>query len=68
VNVQPAQVVFVSGGTEANNLFIRGAAAYLKPGQVVVSAVEHPCVAKPAQDWGARLDASKNLRRIRRSG
>ena len=52
VNVQPAQVVFVSGGTEANNLFIRGAAAYLKPSQVVVSAVEHPCVAKPAQDLG----------------
>jgi len=50
VNVQPGQVVFVSGGTEANNLFIRGAAAILKPGQVVVSAVEHPCVAKPAQD------------------
>jgi cysteine desulfurase len=50
VNVQPAQVVFVSGGTEANNLFIRGAAAYLKPSQVAVSSVEHPCVAKPAQD------------------
>jgi cysteine desulfurase len=50
VNVQPVQVVFVSGGTEANNLFIRGAAAYLKPSQVVVSAIEHPCVAKPAQD------------------
>jgi cysteine desulfurase len=50
VNVQPVQVVFVSGGTEANNLFIRGAAAYLKPGQVVVSAIEHPCVARPAQD------------------
>jgi cysteine desulfurase len=50
VNVQPVQVVFVSGGTEANNLFIRGAAAYLKPSQVVVSSIEHPCVAKPAQD------------------
>jgi len=50
VNVQPVQVVFVSGGTEANNLFIRGAAAYLKPSQVVVSAIEHPCVARPAQD------------------
>lgn len=50
VNVQPAQVVFVSGGTEANNLFIRGAAAYLKPSQVAVSGIEHPCVAKPAQD------------------
>ena len=50
VNVQPAQVVFVSGGTEANNLFIRGAASCLKPAQVAVSAIEHPCVAKPAQD------------------
>lgn len=50
VNVQASQVVFVSGGTEANNLFIRGAAAYLKPTQVVVSGIEHPCVAKPAQD------------------
>lgn len=50
VNVQPSQVVFMSGGTEANNLFIKGAAAYLKPTQVAVSAIEHPCVAKPAQD------------------
>jgi cysteine desulfurase len=50
VNVQPSQVVFVSGGTEANNLFIKGAAAYLKPSQIAVSAIEHPCVAKPAQD------------------
>jgi len=50
VNVQASQVVFVSGGTEANNLFIRGAAGYLKPTQVVVSGIEHPCVAKPAQD------------------
>jgi cysteine desulfurase len=50
VNVQPAQVIFVSGGTEANNLFIKGAAGYLKPAQVAVSAIEHPCVAKPAQE------------------
>ena len=50
VNVQPAQVIFVSGGTEANNLFVKGAAGYLKPSQIAVSAVEHPCVAKPAQE------------------
>jgi cysteine desulfurase len=50
VNAQPSQVVFVSGGTEANNLFIKGAAGYLKPSQVAVSAIEHPCVAKPAQE------------------
>jgi len=50
VNVQPVQVIFVSGGTEANNLFIKGAAGYLKPSQIAVSAIEHPCVAKPAQE------------------
>jgi cysteine desulfurase len=50
VNVQPSQVIFVSGGTEANNLFIKGAAGYLKPTQVAVSAIEHPCIAKPAQE------------------
>jgi cysteine desulfurase len=50
VNVQPTQVIFVSGGTEANNLFIKGAAGYLKPTQIAVSAIEHPCIAKPAQD------------------
>jgi cysteine desulfurase len=50
VNVQPSQVVFVSGGTEANNFFIKGAAGYLKPSQIAVSAIEHPCVAKPAQE------------------
>ena len=48
VGVQAAQVVFTSGGTEANNLFIQGAAASLSPSQVVVSAIEHPCVVKAA--------------------
>ena len=50
VNVQPPQVVFTSGGTESNNLFIKGAAGYLKPTQIALSAIEHPCVAKPAQE------------------
>lgn len=50
VGAQPAQVVFTSGGTEANNLFIRGMAAGMKPGQVAVSSIEHPCVTAPAQD------------------
>ena len=30
VGAQPSQVIFTSGGSEANNLFIRGAADYLK--------------------------------------
>jgi cysteine desulfurase len=48
VNAHPTEVVFTSGGSEANNLFIKGAAASLKPGLLAVSAVEHPCILKPA--------------------
>lgn len=48
VGVQASQVVFVSGGTEANNMFVKGMAAYLKPTQIAISAIEHPCVLKPA--------------------
>jgi cysteine desulfurase len=59
VGVQPSQVVFTSGGSEANNLFVRGASAGLKPGRIAVSSIEHPCVMKPAQDlaragWAVR--------------
>lgn len=54
VNAHPSQVVFVSGGTEANNLFIKGAAAALKPSRIAVSAIEHPCVARPAQELRMR--------------
>ncbi|MCE5182534.1 MAG: cysteine desulfurase [Betaproteobacteria bacterium] len=50
VGAHPSQVYFVSGGTEANNLLIKGAAARLQPSQVAVSAVEHPSVIKPAQE------------------
>jgi cysteine desulfurase len=50
VGAQPSQVTFVSSGSEANNLFVKGAAAFLKPSQIAVSAVEHSCVANPAKE------------------
>lgn len=49
VNAHPTEVVFTSGGSESNNLFIKGAAASFKPGLLAVSAIEHPCVIKPAR-------------------
>ncbi|ARO87266.1 aminotransferase class V-fold PLP-dependent enzyme [Nitrosospira lacus] len=64
VGVQPAQVVFTSGGSEANNLFIQGAAGYLKPAQIIVSAVEHPCVMRAAQEVARGANGKWNLRRL----
>jgi cysteine desulfurase len=45
----PTEVVFTSGGSEANNLFIKGAATSFAPGLVAISAIEHPCVREPAR-------------------
>ena len=59
VNAHPTEIVFTSGGSESNNLFIKGAAASLTPGMLALSAIEHPCVLKPAvqlarQGWQVR--------------
>ena len=43
------EVIFTSGGSEANNLFLKGAAATMKPGGVAISRIEHPCVREPAR-------------------
>lgn len=69
VNAHPTEIVFTSGGSETNNLFLKGAAAVLKSGLLAVSAVEHPCVLKPAaqlarQGWAVRhvaVDGSGKL-------
>ncbi|HNV87973.1 MAG TPA: cysteine desulfurase family protein [Methylotenera sp.] len=42
------QVVFTASGTEANNFAVHGICSNLAPKQVLTSAVEHPCVSRPA--------------------
>ena len=69
VNAHPTEVVFTSGGSESNNLFIKGAAASFKPGLLAVSASEHPCVIKPArqlvrQGWQLRELAVDTVGRV----
>jgi len=46
VGAQPAQVIFTSGGTEANNLAL---AASGSEAGLAISAIEHPSIAEPAQ-------------------
>lgn len=42
------QIVFTSGGTEANHLAIFGATQHLQPGRLLISSIEHPAVTAPA--------------------
>jgi cysteine desulfurase len=41
------EVVFTSGGTEANNLAVLGLAGEATTGHVVATAIEHPAVSEP---------------------
>jgi cysteine desulfurase len=54
VGAHPTEVVFTSGGSEANNLFIKGAAACMTAGCLAISAIEHPCVREPARALARR--------------
>jgi cysteine desulfurase len=49
VGAHPTQVLFTSGGTEADNLAIQGITAAHVPSGIAVSAIEHPAVFRPAQ-------------------
>ncbi len=53
LGVEPREIIFTSGGTEANNTVFAG---LLQPGDhVVTSAIEHPCVQRPLErlaKWG----------------
>jgi cysteine desulfurase len=60
IDCTPAEVFFTSGGTEANNLAIRGTAA-ANPGrrQIVTSVIEHPATSGPCaylESQGYRVD------------
>ena len=54
VSAQPAQIIFTSGGTEANNLALIGAVVKKASPGIAVSAVEHPSVLEPALWVGRR--------------
>jgi cysteine desulfurase len=59
VGAQASQVIFTSGGTEANNLALHAVTAGRTPGHLAVSAIEHPSVleaARALQKSGWRLD------------
>ena len=56
LGAEPGELIFTSGGTEANNLAIFGLVGnHMLPGHLVSSPIEHPAVAEAV----ARLEAEK---------
>ena len=50
IGAEPQEIVFTSGGTEANNLAIRGVTAGLASKRhIVTSVIEHPATANPCR-------------------
>jgi len=59
VGARAEQVVFTSGGTEANNLLLKGFAAAVPGARIAVSNIEHMSMLEPAQalsQQGVRID------------
>ncbi|MDT0619156.1 cysteine desulfurase family protein [Salinisphaera sp. P385] len=48
VGAHPGQVVFTAGGTEADNMALKGLSA-CRPGRLLYSAIEHPAVLETAE-------------------
>jgi cysteine desulfurase len=47
IGAQPSEIVFTSGGTEADNLAIKGPALAEEGGHIITSTIEHPAVLVP---------------------
>ena len=56
INARPNEIVFTSGGTESNNLAVRGLAEANRHrgGHIVTSAIEHPAVRSVCEDLEKR--------------
>jgi cysteine desulfurase len=78
IGASPDEILFVSGGTEANNIAIRGTASNRPRGAIVTTAIEHPAteaccaflasqgrkVTRIVPDADARIDPEKFIAAI----
>lgn len=51
IGARPSEIIFTAGGTEANNLAIKGVLEQYPEGEVLVSGVEHESVLVPAENY-----------------
>ncbi len=52
---KPSEIIFTAGGTEANNLAVQGIMNQFPDGNIIISAVEHESVIKPAQKYNCKV-------------
>ena len=59
IGASPPEITFTSGGTEANNLALKGAAVHVKSktpdkNRIITSSIEHDAVLEPCKDLEGR--------------
>lgn len=54
LGARPSEIIFTAGGTESDNLAIRGVMEQFSGCNVVVSAIEHEAVLKPAHQYSCK--------------
>ena len=55
LGARPSEVIFSAGGTEANNLAIHGVMQRYPKANLIVSAIEHESILKPAERYAHKL-------------
>ncbi len=64
LGAKPSEIIFTAGGTESTNLAIHGVMQLFPGAEIVVSAIEHDAVLKPATNYKslvATVDGSGKL-------
>ncbi len=61
IGAESDEIVFTSGGTESNNLALRGLVSARGGGHVVTSAVEHPAVLEVVLELERRIDVTVTI-------
>jgi len=55
LGARPSEIIFTAGGTESDNLAIHGVMQAFPDSNVVVSAIEHDAVLRPAGQYDCRM-------------
>lgn len=55
VGAKANEIIFTAGGTEANNLAIKGVMTNFKDANLVISAIEHPSIYEPSKNYPTKV-------------